>query len=145
MSVDTTVWSLLDRGGRLETLDHEECRRLLGSTTVGRLAYCTDGGPRILPMNYTLVSEAVIFRTGMDTDAAHQLFDHPIAFEVDQVDEFLQTGWSVLVVGNAQPLDEAALLLLDLGQTPQPWPEGRRSLVVQLPLTMMTGRRVHPS
>jgi hypothetical protein len=96
-------------------------------------------------MNYTLVSEAVIFRTGLDTQAAHKLFDHPIAFEVDHVDEFLQTGWSVLVVGNAQPMDEASLLLLDVGQSPQPWPEGRRALVVQLPLTMMTGRRVHPS
>jgi hypothetical protein len=46
-------------------------------------------------------------------------------------------------VGNAQPLNEASLLLLDVGQSPEPWPEGRRSLIVQLPLTMMTGRRVH--
>jgi uncharacterized protein len=145
MTLDNAAWSLLDRGGRLENLDRDECRRLLGSTTIGRLGYCTDFGPRIVPMNYTLVSESVTFRTGIDTEAAHQLFDHPIAFEVDQVDEFLQAGWSVLVAGNAQPLDEASLLLLDVGQSPQPWPEGRRSLVVQLPLTMMTGRRVHPA
>jgi uncharacterized protein len=145
MTIDSAGWSLLDRGGRLETLDREECRRLLSSTSVGRLGYCTPVGPRIVPMNYKLVSEAVIFRTGLDTQAAHQLFDHAIAFEVDHVDEFLQTGWSVLVVGNAQPLDEASLLLLDRGQSPQPWPEGTRPLVVQLPLTMMTGRRVHPS
>jgi hypothetical protein len=145
MTIDDAGWSLLDRGGRLETLEREECRRLLGSTSVGRLGYCTSFGPHIVPMNYTLVSEAVIFRTGLDTQAAQELFDHPIAFEVDHVDEFLQTGWSVLVVGNAQPLDEASLLLLDVGQSPQPWPEGRRALVVQLPLTMMTGRRVRPS
>ncbi len=145
MTLDNAAWSLLDRGGRLEKLDRDECRRLLGSTNIGRLGYCTDLGPRILPMNYTLVSESVTFRTGIDTEASHQLFDHPIAFEVDQVDEFLQAGWSVLVVGNAQPLDEASLLLLDVGQSPQPWPEGRRSLAVQLPLTMMTGRRVHPA
>jgi hypothetical protein len=55
-------------------------------------------------MNCTLASEAVIFRTGLDTQAAQRLFDHPIAFEIDHVDEFLQTGWSVLVVGKAQPL-----------------------------------------
>ena len=145
MTVDHAGWSLLDRGGRLETLDHDECRRLLGSTNVGRLGYCTDLGPCIVPMNYTLVSESVTFRTGIDTEASHQLFDHPIAFQVDQVDEFLQTGWSVLVVGNAQPLGEESLLLFDVRQSPQPWPEGRRALVVQLPLTMMTGRRVHPS
>jgi hypothetical protein len=95
-------------------------------------------------MNYTLVSEAVTFRTGINTEASHGLFDHPIAFEVDQVDEFLRTGWSVLVMGNAQPLDEESLLLLDVGQKPEP-AGGRRPLVVQLPLRMMTGRRVHPS
>jgi uncharacterized protein len=145
VTTDNAAWSLLDRGGRLETLDRDECRRLLGSTNVGRLGYCTDLGPRIVPMNYTLVGEAVTFRTGIDTEASHQLFDHQVAFEVDQFDEFLQTGWSILVVGNAQPLDEESLLLLDVRQTPQPWPAGRRVLVVQLPLTMMTGRRVHPS
>ena len=145
MTLDNAGWSLLDRGGRLETLDRDECRRLLGSTSIGRLGYCTDFGPRIVPTNYSLVSESLTFRTGIDSEASHQLFDRPIAFEVDQVDEFLQAGWSVLVVGNAQALDEASLLLLDVGESPQPWPEGRRSLVVQLPLTMMTGRRVHPA
>ena len=49
-------------------------------TNVGRLGYCTDLGPRIVPMNYTLVGESVTFRTGIDTEASHQLFDHPVAF-----------------------------------------------------------------
>jgi uncharacterized protein len=130
MTFDDPRWSLLDRGGRLETLYRDECRRLLGSTNVGRLGFCTDFGPPIVPMNYTLVSEAVTFRTGIDTEASHRLFDHPIAFEVDQVDEFLQTGWSVLVIGNAQPLDEESLLLLDVGRSHSLWLEGRLALVV---------------
>jgi uncharacterized protein len=138
-------WSLLDRGGRLEALDRDECRRLVDSSNIGRLAYCTDSGPRIVPMNYTLVGDRLIFRTGMDTEASGYLINRPVAFEVDQVDEFLQTGWSVLVVGNADLVDEESLGLLDLRQSPQPWPEGTRSLMVQLPLTTVTGRRVHPS
>ena len=143
---DNSGWSLLDRGGRLEVLDRDECCRLLGSSNIGRLAYCTDSGPRVVPINYTMVSEALIFRTGMDSEASGYLINRPIAFEVDQVDEFLQTGWSVvLVVGNAGLMDERSLRLLDLQQSPQPWPEGRRALVVQLPLTTVTGRRVHPA
>jgi uncharacterized protein len=98
-----------------------------------------------VPLNYTLVSERLIFRTGMDTEASGYLINRLVAFEVDQVDEFLQTGWSVLIVGNAGLMDETSLRLLDLQQSPQPWPEGSRSLVVQLPLTTVTGRRVHPS
>ena len=58
MTLDNAGWSLLDRGGRLEALDRDDCRRLLGSTSIGRLGYCTDFGPRIVPMNYTLVSES---------------------------------------------------------------------------------------
>jgi hypothetical protein len=73
MTFDDPGWSLLDRGGRLETLHRDECRRLLASTNVGRLGYCTDFGPRIVPMKYTLVSEAVTFRTGIGTEASHQL------------------------------------------------------------------------
>jgi hypothetical protein len=52
---DNSGWSLLDRGGRLETLDRDECRRLLEATSIGRLGYCTDFGPRIVPMNYTTI------------------------------------------------------------------------------------------
>ena len=103
MTLDSAAWSLLDRGGRLEKLDRDECRRLLGSTNIGRLGYCTDFGPRIVPMNYTLVSESVTFRTGIDTEASHQLFDHPIAFEVDQVDEFLQADGVCLSWGTPNP------------------------------------------
>jgi uncharacterized protein len=145
MTVGDARWSLVYRGGRLETLDRQECRRLLSSMRIGRLGYCTEAGPRVLPMNYTLVADTLIFRTGMETEAARHLTAGPIAFEVDQADEFLETGWSVLVVGNAEPLDQTSLLFLGLTQSPRPWPEGTRSLVMQLPLTTITGRRVHPS
>jgi hypothetical protein len=75
-------------------------------------------------MNYTLVSESVTFRTGINTEASHELFDHPIAFEVDQVDEFLQAGWSVLVVGNAQPWTKRHCCSSMLGSRRSP---GRRA------------------
>ena len=66
-----------------------------------------------------------------------------MAFEADQVDKFLQAGWSVLVTGEANQITTRELELLDLVQAPDPWPEGERSLFLQLPLATMTGRRVH--
>ena len=137
--------SILRWGGRLEILAPDECRRLLGSSQVGRLGYCTDFGPRIVPMNYALVGDTLTFRTGAGTEAARHVPAHAVAFEVDHIDELLQSGWSVLLLGNARLLDEAALRMLDIGQTPQPWPEGERSLILQLPLSKLTGRRVHPA
>ena len=71
---DNSGWSLLDRGGRLEALDRDECRRLLGSSNIGCLGYCTDAGPRIVPMSYTLVSERLIFRIGMEAEASGHLY-----------------------------------------------------------------------
>jgi uncharacterized protein len=144
---EATVWdgytSFPGWGGRLEILTPDECRRLLDSSQVGRLGYCTDFGPRIVPMNYTLVGDTLIFRTGASTEAARHVPSHAVAFEVDQLDASSETGWSVLVLGNARLLDYASLRMLDLRQTPRPWPEGQRPLILQLPLSSMTGRRVH--
>lgn len=137
--------SILGWGGRLEILSPDECRRLLESNQVGRLGYCTDFGPRIVPMNYTVVGDGLTFRTGASTEAARHVPSHAVAFEVDYIDESLKTGWSVLVLGNARLLDAASVLLLDVRRAPRPWPEGHRSLILQLPLSRVTGRRVHPA
>jgi hypothetical protein len=39
---------------------------LLGAMSVGRIAYTTDDGPRVLPVNYVLEGESVVFRTVSD-------------------------------------------------------------------------------
>jgi hypothetical protein len=58
-------------------------------------------------------------------------------------------AWSLLDCGGRLEILDGEecrrLLLLEVGQPPQPWPGARRALVVQVPLTMMTGRRVHRS
>ena len=64
--------------------------------------HCQDRGPSSLMQlsfhgfAFTTTGGRRDVDTSVDTEASHQLFDHPIAFEVDQVDEFLQIGWSVL-------------------------------------------------
>jgi uncharacterized protein len=138
-----TDWQLPMRPGNLESLDLRECVRLLASRPVGRLAYCGPFGPRIVPLNHTVVGEGLLFRTSPDSDAAREIPHHWVAFEVDDLDDFLQAGWSVQVQGFAELLPLESLRLLDLPQTPQPWAAGDRPLVVRIPLTNVTGRRVH--
>ena len=138
-------WPPLHRGGRLEELDPTECRTLLASTHVGRLSYVCEQGPRVVPMNYVIAGDSVVFRTSLRTEAARYGRGRPVAFEVDQVDEFLQAGWSVLVVGVAHELSVKMLESLDVDRMPDPWPEGMRSLFLHIPLTNVTGRRVHPA
>ena len=137
--------SILGERDRLEELAPEECRRLLALTQVGRLAYCTDFGPRVIPVNHLVAGEALIFRIGVSTEAARHVPSHAIAFEVDQFEASSGNGWSVLVLGQAHLLDYAAVRLLDIPPTPRLWPDGQRPLVLQVPLAAVTGRRVRPA
>ncbi len=138
------LWQPAYRGGRLEDLEYAECRRLLVATSVGRLAYTTDDEPHIVPINYVLFDEHLVFRTSRDNEVAGSAVGQPVAFEVDKIDEFLQAGWSVVVTGIAEELPGRSLRAMDVGETPEPWASGVRSLYLRIPLTRVTGRRVHP-
>ena len=41
-----------------------ECLRLLAGQTVGRLGFVVHGRPMVLPVNYVLVGDLIVFRTG---------------------------------------------------------------------------------
>jgi nitroimidazol reductase NimA-like FMN-containing flavoprotein (pyridoxamine 5'-phosphate oxidase superfamily) len=139
---DALWWFLTQRAGRVEHLTAAECRQLLKTTTIGRLGYSTSNGPRIVPMNYTVAGGRLLFRTTPDTEAGRCANRCQVAFEVDQIDEPRHAGWSVLVTGEANQITPREWELLDIFQTPDPWAEGEHPLLLQLPLTTMTGRRV---
>ena len=63
------------------------------------MAVCTPDGPRIFPVNYSVVGETIIFRTSPYGVVASHDWRSFIAFEVDHVDYAEQRGWSVLAVG----------------------------------------------
>jgi len=59
MSTAEAFWMSVGASGRLVELSRDECLEL----SVGRIAYTTDDGPRVLPVNYVLEGDGVIFRT----------------------------------------------------------------------------------
>ena len=63
MSTAEAFWMSIGASGRLVELSRDECLELLGAMSVGRIAYTTDDGPRVLPVNYVLEGDGVIFRT----------------------------------------------------------------------------------
>ena len=129
----------------MEYLDLMECRRLLASVPVGRLGYTAVTGPRIFPMNFTLVRDSLFLRTAPDGEVARWAAGQEVCFEVDHVDTFLRAGWSVLVTGLLEEPSPAVITALDVGDLPAPWPEGFKSVLLELPMTRVTGRRVHPA
>ena len=91
----------VDARTRTEWLDHHECLRLLAADEIGRLAVLDGHTPIILPVNYRLDGEAVVFRTdpGTKLDRGPRA---PASFEIDQFDREHRTGWSVVVVGRLE-------------------------------------------
>jgi nitroimidazol reductase NimA-like FMN-containing flavoprotein (pyridoxamine 5'-phosphate oxidase superfamily) len=122
----------------------DECRRLLGTKQVGRLAFVSNGNPDVQPVNYALDGDTVVFATGTGTKlwAATRA---PVAFEVDDIDSSTRSGWSVVIHGLAQEitaLDTTAVRERMEALPLSPWPGGGRTTIVRLPATSITGRRV---
>jgi len=131
----------LDRSG-LALLDPNECLALLARSTIGRLALSVRALPVILPVNFTLVADGILIRTG-----AGQLFDEAcdravVGFEIDGYDPISHSGWSVLVQGHARLLDAPGELVdaHDAGLTP--WGNPGADTFVKVSLDLVTGRRL---
>lgn len=101
----TTTTSATDRHG-LEVLPLAQCLTLLRSRPLGRLAYIDAGAPIVVPVNHLVDGSTVVFRTvaGKKLDAA--IIGRPVAFQLDDHDPVRGTGWSVLVRGRADLLED---------------------------------------
>ncbi|MFF7795658.1 pyridoxamine 5'-phosphate oxidase family protein [Streptomyces sp. NPDC007991] len=131
---------------QLRDLGPEECRRLLSTHGVGRIAVSTpDGRPAVVPVNYEVVEDAIVFRTAPDSVPAAAVGTE-VAFEVDHVDEAMSKGWSVLAVGPANVVTEpdAVRGLAQRAHT-EPWAGGAREMWVSIRPTRLTGRRITPA
>jgi len=126
----------------LQTLTAAECYDLLSPGGVGRVAFTAADGPVVLPVNFAMAGQTVIFRTAPDTLLAGYL-DGPAGFEVDRLDEALSQGWSVLVSGRAvRVTSEAEVRRLEQYAGVRPWAGGARAVYVRIIPRRITGRRV---
>ncbi|MFI6371502.1 helix-turn-helix domain-containing protein [Streptomyces sp. NPDC050546] len=154
-ALKTTVWHLTggdidlppglgraSRTPRFTELTEAECRSLLSTHGVGRLAVATASGPVVVPVNYSVVEGEIVFRTDPGSAPA-EAAGHRVAFEVDRIDEAFSEGWSVLVRGPARAVtdpDEAARLEKEAFSAP--WAGGRRELWLCVEPVGVTGRRI---
>ncbi|MGW4564588.1 pyridoxamine 5'-phosphate oxidase family protein [Streptomyces sp. NPDC004561] len=131
---------------QLRDLGPEECRTLLSTHGVGRLAVTTsEGRPAVVPVNYEVVDDAIVFRTAPDSVPA-AVAETEVAFEVDHVDDALSQGWSVLAVGPASVVtDPEAVRRLAQRAHTMPWAGGEREMWVSIRPTSLTGRRITPA
>jgi len=127
----------------VEVLSEAECRRLLAEQEVGRVAFVDRDFPVVLPVNYVLDGNSIAIHTDVGSK-----FDriplHRVAFEVDGIERWNQSGWSVLVQGFGQDVSDAiGTRYEDLrrrGLTT--WLPGERSHWVTIDIRRISGRRI---
>jgi nitroimidazol reductase NimA-like FMN-containing flavoprotein (pyridoxamine 5'-phosphate oxidase superfamily) len=128
--------------GGLQELTRQECVQLLEGEALGRVAVTIGALPAVLPVNFDLLDDAIVFRTAEGTKLTAALVESVVAFEVDRADAETRSGWSVLVVGRAEEIcDEATLRRArDLGL--RSWATNIADHFVRIPLDIVTGRRI---
>ncbi|MEU3772454.1 pyridoxamine 5'-phosphate oxidase family protein [Streptomyces sp. NPDC032472] len=130
------------RDTALVPLDEDECRSLLGTYGVGRIAVFTPEGPAVLPVNYLIAGADIAFRTAVDALAARAAGTE-VAFEIDNIDDVTAGGWSVLAVGELEAVtDPEEIRHLTATARSQPWAGGPRTHWMKLTPVRLTGRRV---
>lgn len=132
---------LVDNG--LEFLTESECHRLLNRASIGRVGISVAGVAVILPVRFAMVGDDVVFFTGrgLKLEAAHD--GKTVTFQVDAFDPRRGSGWSVLVVGDAEEIDRADIYgrKAEILHPPAP---GDRSHIVRIRTDMVSGRRFGP-
>lgn len=125
----------------LVTLPRAQCLELLRNGCVGRVVFTERALPAVLPVTYGVLGEDVVIRTESGSRLAAAARSGVLAFEVDDIDIAARTGWSVVVTGvpflvqDPAELERVAAVL-------DPWVRRDHDVVVRIPPTVVTGRRV---
>ena len=124
-----------------KVLSYRDCVALLETPQVGRVVFTVGALPAIVPVTFAVQDDAIIICTAADTRLAGAANGRVLAFEVDEVNPKTRTGWSVVVTGVGE-------LVIDSAQRARlhgvvtPWAPGRHDVLIRLPFTVVTGRRI---
>lgn len=132
----------LDRNG-LEILSTEECVDLLRANEIGRVSTSLRALPVVLPVTYTVDRDVILFRTSVGTKFYAATRNAVVAFEVDDFDRTTRTGWSVMVIGEAQEITDDAELERVRQLPLEPWiGNGDLDRYIRIPIVHVSGRRI---
>lgn len=132
---------ILDDDG-IELLDEPACRSLLARTRFGRVGVTVGALPVIVPVNYIVDGDDVVFATRTGTKLRAAVRQAIVAFQIDAVDEHARAGWSVLAIGPCEEVTEPEEREALLGRLD---PFARwRDHVVRMHPDLLSGRRIAP-
>jgi nitroimidazol reductase NimA-like FMN-containing flavoprotein (pyridoxamine 5'-phosphate oxidase superfamily) len=88
-----------------EVLDAAACWTLLRRQSVGRIAYVVDGRPMIVPVNFAVIDDRIVFRSDPG-DKVSEIPLRQVCIEADGSDD-VNHVWSVIVSGLARDVTTA--------------------------------------
>lgn len=88
----------MEHPGTIEDLGRDECLTRMATQRIGRFGVVVDGVPLVLPMQFVMDGETVVFQTNQGAKVLHAPLT-AVSFEVDHVDWDEGVGWSVLIQG----------------------------------------------
>lgn len=100
----------LTDGPAFESLTTEECWRLLGSRSVGRLCFCVDSRVQVVLTAYDSRPQVLYFRAAAFGAVARQVRSRPVTLQLDDQQGNQQADWVVTATGTARLLDDASTL-----------------------------------
>ena len=109
---------------------------------VGRVGVTIGALPVILPVNYRLIDGFVVFWSAPGSKLSVAASGTVVAFEVDDYLAADRTGWSVLVVGPSEVVDDPDVRFKTLESGLQPYVDRLTAAVVRITPTFVSGRRI---
>ena len=90
----------------MTVLDDAACWERLATQQVGRLVTHVGDLVDVVPINFVVDGESIVFRTASGSKLAGLTVNNAVAFEVDEIGE--ERGWSVVLHGRAHALETEA-------------------------------------
>lgn len=116
-------------------LSEEECWQALRKQSFGHLAYTLAGEIGIVPLNYMVSDDRIVFRTAEGSKLLGLTINDSVVFEVDEIGSW--AARTVIVRGHATQLSEAEE---DAFEGLKPWVPTLKYNVVAITPSVMTGR-----
>jgi hypothetical protein len=91
-----------------EVLPRQECLRILGEQSVGRVAISLHALPAIAPVAYVLLGDELVFGPQAGSGELVAPEGNVVAFQVDDIDPATGTGRNVVTVGVVHPFDRTS-------------------------------------
>ncbi|MFV8229122.1 pyridoxamine 5'-phosphate oxidase family protein [Mycolicibacterium fortuitum] len=130
------------KGSELGILTRRQCMDLLEGVRVGRLVFTEDALPAVQPVNFRVWHDDVVIRVAGGPKLIAATDHQVVAFQADELDPDLRTGWSVTIVGHAEHITDVDEQVEVAGTFVQPWAEGRRDHFVRIRSEKVTGRQL---